>query len=85
MSCKALNKARAKIQSDLNAGFRRMRLAYHFHPSEDQRTEEQKTFYLKNIMVGVLANTWRIIRITFKTSLMPGKLPRELKTTCHKE
>ena len=37
---------RAKIQSDLNAGFRRMRLAYHFHPSEDQRSEEEKRFYL---------------------------------------
>ena len=38
---------RARIQSDLNAGFRRMRLAYHFHPSEDKRTEEEKRFYLK--------------------------------------
>ena len=38
---------RARIQYDLNAGFRRMRLAYHFHPSEDKRTEEEKRFYLK--------------------------------------
>ena len=38
---------RASIQSDLNAGFRRMRLAHHFHPSDDQRTEEEKRFYLK--------------------------------------
>ena len=37
---------RARLQSDLNAGFRRMRLNYHFHPSVDKRTEEEKLFYI---------------------------------------
>ena len=38
---------RARFQKDFNAGFRRMRLREHFYPDEDQRSEEQKRFYIK--------------------------------------
>ena len=38
---------RARLQKDLNAGFRSMQLREHFYPEEDSRTEEEKRFYVK--------------------------------------
>ena len=38
---------RAKLQKDLDYGFRRMKLTDFFHPDEDTRDEEDKRFYVK--------------------------------------
>ena len=40
---------RSRLQKDLNAGFRKMKLKDFFYPvNEDNRDEEEKRFYLKN-------------------------------------
>ena len=39
---------RARFQKDLNAGFRRMKLADIFHKDGDSRSEEEKRFYVKS-------------------------------------
>ena len=38
---------RARLQNDLNKGFRRMRIKEFFFPDEDSRSEEEKRFYIK--------------------------------------
>ena len=39
---------RARYQKDLNEGFRRMKIADHFYPDDDNRSEEEKRFYVKH-------------------------------------
>ena len=39
---------RAKLQKDLNEGYRRMKIKEYLYPGEDSRSEEEKRFYIKN-------------------------------------
>ena len=39
--------ARARFQTHLNMGFRRMKIKDYFYPDEDSRSEEENRFYVK--------------------------------------
>ena len=70
---------RAELEKDLEGWFRRLRLKFEFNDEEDERSDEEKRFYLKRNWTPPTGKSPHLDMFIFKIrqSLITGSLPPE--------